>query len=146
MHTLLEREFTVDVPIQQAWDHLARIEQWPSWAHHIRKVELQPPGELGPQSTGAIHLTSGIRSAFRMTEFSPPRNWKWVGPILWLTIHYDHQFEPQGAEQTRLIWTVAAEGFGSRVLGPLYASIYRGNMDKAIARLIREMNATPKSV
>ena len=64
MVTLLQREFTVAVPLQRAWDHLARVEQWPSWAAHIEKVELQPPGELGPQSTGVIHLANGMKSAF----------------------------------------------------------------------------------
>lgn len=146
MITLLEREFTVNVGLQRAWDHLARIEHWPSWAPHIKKIELQPPGELGPQSTGVIHLTNGITSAFRMMEFNRPQNWKWVGPILWLTIIYDHRFEPLDDEQTRLTWTVQAEGFGARVLGPLFARIYRGNLDKAIPRLIGEMNTSPANV
>ena len=146
MITLLERDFTVDVPLPRAWEHLARVEQWPSWALHIKKIELQPPGELGPQSTGVIHLTNGIKSTFRMTEFNPPRNWKWVGPILWLTIVYDHQFQALDVHHTKLTWIVQAEGVGARVLGPLFARIYRRNMDKAISILIREMNATPASV
>jgi len=61
MVTLLQREFTVGISLQRAWDHLARVEQWPSWAPHIKKIELQPPGELGPQSTGVIHLTNGMK-------------------------------------------------------------------------------------
>jgi len=154
MITLLQRDFTVDVALQRAWDHLARIEEWPSWARHIKQIELRPPGELGPQSTGVIHLTNGIQSAFRMTEFNPPhsdfggglRNWKWVGPILWLTITYDHRFEALDDGHTRLIWTVAAEGFGTSIFGRLYAMIYRPNMDRAIALLIREMNALPARV
>jgi hypothetical protein len=144
--TLLEREFIVDVPLERAWDHLARIEQWPSWAHHIRQIELRPPGDLGPESTGVIHLTNGIKSAFRMTEFNPHRNWKWVGPILWLTVIYDHRFEATGIELTRLIWTVAVEGFGASILGRLFAMLYRPNMDKAIRLLVVEMNADSASV
>lgn len=35
MVTLIQRELTVGVPSQRAWDHLARVEQWPSWAPHI---------------------------------------------------------------------------------------------------------------
>ena len=82
MVTLVQREFTVGIPLQRAWDHLARVEQWPSWAPHIKKIELQPPGELGPQSTGVIHLTNGMKPVFRVTEFNPPRSWKWVGAFL----------------------------------------------------------------
>jgi hypothetical protein len=141
--TLLTREFTVDVPLQSAWDHLARIEEWPSWAKHIRKIDLTPPGELGPQSTGVIHLSNGMRSAFRMTEFDPPRNWKWTGPILWLKIIYDHRFEPLDAQHTRLVWTVEADGLGASTVGRLFAALYRRNMERAIALLIREMNSLP---
>jgi hypothetical protein len=52
MVTLLEREFVVDASVEQAWEQLARIEAWPSWARHIQRIELRPPGELGPHSTG----------------------------------------------------------------------------------------------
>ncbi len=47
MVTLIYREFAVDIPLRQAWQHLARVEQWPSWAKHIKRVEMQPAGELG---------------------------------------------------------------------------------------------------
>jgi len=83
-----------------------------------------------------------------MTEFNPPRehggglpNWKWVGPFLWATVIYDHHFEALDAEHTKLIWTVAAEGVGANILGPVFATIYRRNLEKAIPRLMREMNA-----
>ena len=146
MVTLIQREFTVCIPLQRAWDHLARVEQWPSWAPHIKKIELHPPGELGPESTGVIHLTNGMKPAFRMTEFNPPRNWKWVGPFLWLTVIYDHRFEELDAEHTRLTWIVQATGFGAGILGRLFARIYRGNLERAIPLLIAEMNASSASV
>jgi hypothetical protein len=62
MVTLIQREFTVGIPLQRAWNHVARVEQWPSWAPHIKRIELHPLGELGPESTGVIHLTNGIKS------------------------------------------------------------------------------------
>ena len=146
MVTLIQREFTVGVPLHNAWEHLARVEKWPSWAPHIKKIELQPPGELGPQSTGVIHLTNGMKPAFRMTEFNPPRSWKWVGSFLWLTVIYDHQFEELEAEHTKLTWIVQATGFGASVLGRLFAKVYRGNLEKAIPLLIAQMNASSASV
>lgn len=78
---------------------------------------MQPPGELGPKSTGLIHLSNGIKSAFTMTEFSPYRNWKWVGGFLWLTVRYDHRFEELNPTQTELTWVVEAKGFGVSVFG-----------------------------
>jgi hypothetical protein len=141
MVTLLEREFTVDVGLERAWEHLAQVEKWPSWALHIKRIELLPPGELDCQSTGFIHLTNGMQPAFRVTEFNPPRNWKWVGPFLWATVTYDHRFEALDDGRTRLTWTIGAEGFGASVLGRLFAAVYRRSLDRAVPLLIREMNA-----
>jgi hypothetical protein len=144
MITLLEREFTVNVALQQAWDHLARIEQWPSWAPHIKRIDLKPPGELGPRSQGVIHLTNGMKPVFGVTEFHPPQSWKWIGGFLWLTVHYDHQFEALDGEHTKLTWIIEAEGFGASILGRPFAWIYHRNLERAIPRLIREMNARSK--
>jgi hypothetical protein len=93
-----------------------------------------------------IHLTNGMKPAFRMTEFNPPRNWKWVGPFLWATVIYDHEFEALDAEHTRLVFVVQAKGFAAGILGRLFARIYRRNLDKAIPLLIAEMNATAAGV
>ena len=142
MIMLLRREFKVDRPLAKAWQHLARIEQWPSWAKHIRQVVVQPPGELGPKSTGVIQLSNGVKSAFTMTEFNPCSNWKWVGGFLWLTIHYDHRFEELNSTQTELIWVVEAKGFGVSVFGRLFAKIYSKNLDRAIPLLIDELNTS----
>lgn len=146
MVTLLQRKFVVDVPLPTAWEHLARVEQWPSWAPHIKRIELQPPGELGPGSTGVLHLINGMKPAFRVTEFNRPRDWTWVGSFLWLTVIYDHRFESLDEGHTRLTWIVQARGFGAGLLGRLFARIYRGHLDRAIPRLIAEMNASSASV
>jgi hypothetical protein len=77
-----------------------------------------------------------------MTEFNPPQNWKWVGPFLWATVIYDHQFEALDADHTKLIWIVEAKGFGASLLGRLFAKIYRRNLEKAIPLLIAEMEGS----
>jgi hypothetical protein len=146
MVTLIRREFTVGVPPQRAWGHLARVEQWPSWAPHIKRIELHPPGEVGQRSTGVIHLTNGLKPAFRVTEFNPPHNWKWVSAFLWLTVTYDHQFEPLGAEHTKLIWVVQAKGLGASILGRPFAWLYRSSLERAIPLLVAEMNASSAGV
>ena len=76
-----------------------------------------------------------------MTEIDPFRNWKWAGPFLWLVVHYDHQFERIEDRRTKLIWSVSADGFAVSILGRLFAAIYNRNLDRAIPRLISEMNA-----
>ena len=142
----LRREFTVNLSVEKAWQHLARVEQWPSWAKHIDQVEVQPPGELGPQSTGRLHLSNGLKPVFRMTEFNPHRNWKWVGGFLWLTVYYDHLFDELNPTQTRLTWVIEAKGLGASVLGRLFANIYSKSLDRAIPLLVEEMNASSVSL
>src|SRR5229473_870149 len=142
MITLLRREFTVELPLERAWQHLARVEQWPSWAKHIKQIEMRPPGELRPESTGLIHLTNGAKSGWTVTEFNPYRNWKWVSGFLWLTIHYDHRFEELNPTQTKLTWVIEANGFGKSVIGRLFGKIYSKSLDRAIPLLVEEMNAS----
>lgn len=122
MTRLLQRQFDVPVPLADPWRFLARFEGWPQWAAHIRRVDVTPPGDVGPGSSGAIRLRNGIKSTFRMQEFQPGKNWKWVGPV--------------APDRTRLTWIVDAEGFGASVLGRLFAAVYSRNLDKAIPALI----------
>jgi hypothetical protein len=136
---LLERRFQVRVPLERAWAHLEKVEQWPTWARHIRWVELRPSGRLGPDSEGIIELTNGIRSTFRMEELDPGANWKWAGPFLWITVHYDHQFRRMASGQTEIGFVLDGEGFGAGVFGRLFAAVYARNLDRAIPYLIREL-------
>jgi hypothetical protein len=137
--TLIDRQFTVNVPLQTAWQQLARVDQWPTWAHHIRQIELRPQGELGPNSSGVIQLANGMKSTFRMTEFNPGRNWKWVGPFLWLTVYYDHRFESRTTDQTVVRFVLEAGGIGVGFFGWLFAMVYRRNLEKAIPLLVKEI-------
>ncbi|HEY7213860.1 MAG TPA: SRPBCC family protein [Thermoanaerobaculia bacterium] len=139
MVRLLERRFKVEVPLERAWTHLEKVERWPSWARHIRRIELRPPGPLGLDSEGTIRLTNGVRSTFRMEELNAGSNWKWAGPFLWLTVHYDHRFRRIGPEETEIGFVLDGEGFGIGVFGRLFAAIYARNLDRAIPNLIREL-------
>ena len=139
MATLIDREFTVDVSLERAWDHLVQIDRWPTWARHIKRIGVLPPGKLGPSSSGFIHLANGMKSTFRMTEFNPYRNWKWDGPFLWLTIHYDHRFESLNSQQTRVRFILDATGFAVGSLGRLFAKIYRRHLERAIVLLVNEI-------
>jgi hypothetical protein len=139
---LLRREFTVELSVEEAWRHLARVEQWPSWAKHIKQVEVRPTGELGLGSAGRMFLTNGLKPAWTVTEFNLYRNWIWVGNFLWLTVYYDHRFEELNPAQTRITFVLEAKGFGKSLLGRLFAKIYSKTLDRAIASLVQEMNAS----
>ena len=84
MRMLLRREFIVELPVKDAWQHLSNVEKWPTWAKHIKQVKLRAGSPLNPKSQGVIYLSNGIKSAFTMVEFNPYNNWKWGGRFLWL--------------------------------------------------------------
>jgi len=120
--TRIQREITVDVPLAVAWQHLASVERWPSWAKHIRRAELLPPGQLTSKSSGTFHLGNGIRSTFRMTEYNQHHDWKWVGRFLWLSVSYDHRFHALATEPTKLVWVVEIEGVSEASFGRVFAA------------------------
>ncbi len=141
---LLERRFTVDVAMEQAWTHLERVEEWPSWARHIRSIRLSPPGALTADTSGVIRLTNGVRSTFRMEaleEIEGGRRWSWAGPFLGVTVHYDHRFTRLGPARTEIAFVLDGEGFGVGLLGRVFARIYARNLDRAIPNLIEELEA-----
>ena len=133
---LLERRFRVRVALEEAWAHVAKVTEWPTWARHIRRIDLTPAGPLTSQSEGTILLRNGIRSTFRMMELNPGANWRWAGPFLWLSVDYDHRFHRVAPQESEIEFLVNAEGFGVGVFGRLFAIIYAFNLDRAIPRLI----------
>ena len=139
MRELVRRDFTVDVPLPEAWARLSNVEAWTSWAHHIKRVTLSPPGPLVANSAGAFRLAGGVRSTFRMEVFEPPTRWQWVGRFLTARVHYDHEFVAVDDHHTQLIWTVLADGPGSGSLGRIFGAIYARNLARAIPNLQAEL-------
>ena len=141
MKRIVDKVFTVQAPLELAWDHLANVEEWPSWAKHIRSVEKSPPGPLCAVSMGTLRLSNGVKTAFRMTEFEPLKHWRWTGKFLGAQIHYDHIFTESGPGQTMLRFVVDAEGWSVPLVGGIFGRIYRKNLDRAVPLLIWEIEA-----
>lgn len=140
---LLRRTLDTPAPPDRAWAHLARVEAWPSWARHLRSARLDPPGALGPRSRGVFVLGPGVPTGFAMTDWDPPRRWKWSGRVLWLRVGYDHRFEPLSGGGTRIVLEVEASGVAVGTLGRLFALVYARNLDRALPLLARELEAPP---
>ncbi len=141
MIAILNCEFVVDASIETAWVHLAKIEEWPSWARHIKDVKLSPSGDISHNSVGSLRLTNGIESEFRVTEFQLHQNWKWRGPFLWMRMDYYHRFEPLGYDKTKFNWSIEGEGIGVSTIGRVFAWQYKRNLDKAIPLLQHEISS-----
>ena len=43
MKRLIDESFEVAEPESLAWDHLAQVENWPTWAKRIKSVVRTPP-------------------------------------------------------------------------------------------------------
>jgi hypothetical protein len=139
--TLINRALVVDISRERAWRHLARVESWPSWAKHIKAVELTPPGDIGAQSRGVLRLRNGLTTRFQVQELVQFNHWMWVGRVLWLTVAYDHTFTALTSQRTQIAFLVALEGWGVPLVGRLFAAIYDRYLDTAIPYLIAELNA-----
>jgi uncharacterized membrane protein len=139
MRTLIDRAFEVEAGLERCWQHVAAIETWPSWARHIRSIEVTPPGALTADTEGLIRLTNGVRSHFRMTDLRPGQSWTWEGGFLWLRVRYDHVFESLAETRTSIRFRVDVEGPGTGSLGRLFAAIYGRNLDADIPRLVAEL-------
>jgi len=142
MLELIDRKFIVSVALESAWEHLAMVEHWSSWATHICHIELVTGSPLGEKSKGVIYLKNGIETTFIMTEFNRHQNWKWVGPFLWLKVHYDHRFRAIDDRGCEVTFHVVAEGSLVGFVGRLFAMIYNRNLDVAIPNLIAELTPT----
>ena len=145
MCLLVHRRFEIGRPRSVVWDRLARPASWPSWAKHIKSVEVEPPGLLTASSSGVVRLRNGVRSRFVVSTFVDGERWLWAGKFLWLRVEYDHVLEALAPDRTRVTFDVAVGGFGVGSLGRLFAWIYGGNLDKAIPNLVAEIEGTAGS-
>jgi polyketide cyclase/dehydrase/lipid transport protein len=138
---LIDQSFRVKASLSVAWNHLARIEDWPTWARHIRSVARTPPGPLSIRTCGTILLSNGISTTFKMIEFEPMRHWKWRASFLGARIDYDHAFAEADPGRTEVRFTIDASGWQVPFIGPIFAGIYRRNLRRAIPLLIAEIES-----
>lgn len=131
---MLERPFDVAAPAAAAWRALVAAADWPTWAPHLRRVEVTPRGPVGPSSTATLRLTNGTWAKVAVTEFEDRRHFRWEGSFLWLGLGYDHVVETV-AQGSRITFRVDGWGRGLNTVGRLFARIYARNLDRAIPRL-----------
>jgi uncharacterized membrane protein len=141
---VVDKSFTVKAPLEVTWNHLAGIEEWPSWAKHIRSVVKSPPGPISSDSQGTLKLSNGVRTSFQMIEFDPPRHWKWAGSFLGSQVIYDHIFSQNEPGQTTVRFTVDVDGGAGALLRGIFGRIYRKNLARAVPLLVQEIEAVAK--
>jgi uncharacterized membrane protein len=135
MKRLLARTFPVEAPAERAWAELVAAERWPRWAGHLRRVEVTPPGPVGPGSRARLRLTNRTTAKVAVTEFEEGRRFRWEGSFLWMALGYDHRLATDDRGRVTITFTVDGAGFGVDTIGRLFARVYARNLDRAIPRL-----------
>ena len=135
MKRLLQRTFVVEAAAERAWAELVAAERWPRWARYLASVQVSPPGPVGPGSRATLRLRNRTKARVRVTAFEDGRRFRWEGSFLWLGLGYDHLVSSDDAGLVRITFTVDGAGVGVNTIGPLFASIYARNLDRAIPRL-----------
>jgi hypothetical protein len=137
MKKRVSTSFVLPMQIDEVWGHLIDPSEWPQWARHMERVDMQPPGLLALKSKGTVHLKNGMNPRFTVTEFVPGEHWTWSGNVLGLRIHYLHQVEPATDSTTRVNFVVSTGGVLDPLLGAYFARIYRRLLGRAVPRLVR---------
>jgi hypothetical protein len=135
MQRLLERTFPVEASPDRAWAELVAAEGWPRWAGHLRRVEVSPPGPVGPGSRARLRLTNRTTAKVRVTEFEEGRRFRWDGSFLWMGLGYDHRLATDDRGRVTITFSVDGAGVGVNTIGRLFTSVYARNLDRAIPRL-----------
>lgn len=138
--TAFRREIVVNVPPQVAWDYFSRPKQWVSWlGESASPTEVGPSDEIQPDTFAKFGAFE-----FRMTTFAPYEHWMWSGKAGWMTIDYDHRFEPINGRQTRMVFHQTVSGFGNSVMATLIgAGTAMAGHQAALQKLADEINRLP---
>ncbi|MFN2556637.1 MAG: SRPBCC family protein [Nitriliruptorales bacterium] len=142
MRETVREQVVVDRPRSAAWAHLARLEAWPSWAAHIRRMEPSPPGELTASTEVLLHMRAGPRTKMVVTEYDPPTRWVWEGTSYGVTTRFEHRFEELGDGQTRIWFLGWSAGPLSGPGGWMFGKMMHRYLARALPRLKAEMERT----
>jgi polyketide cyclase/dehydrase/lipid transport protein len=139
---VLREHILVDRSPEVIWDHLAKLEQWPSWAAHIARMEPTPPGELTPETQVVLHMKVGIRTKMAVTEYDAPRRWMWEGKSFGTITRFEHALEPVGDRSTRIWFTAWMGGPLSGPAGWGFGTMMRRYLARALPNLKAEIETT----
>ncbi len=134
MREVVREQVMVDRPPQAAWDHLARLAAWPSWAGHILAMDADPPGRLTAHTEVVLHMRAGPRARMVVTDHDPPRSWVWEGDSPGVTTVFEHRFEQVGGG-TRIWFLAWMDGPLAPIVGTVFGAVMHRNLARALPRL-----------
>jgi hypothetical protein len=139
---VVREEVVVDRPAWDVWGHLAKLEQWPSWAAHIRRMDPTPPGELAAETRVVLHMRAGPRASMTVTEFDAPRRWVWEGRSLGVTTRFEHRLDEVAESRTRVWFLAWMSGPLSLPAGWAFGTMMHRYLLRALPKLKDEIEAS----
>ena len=120
---------TSSAPPEAAWRLLARPDEWPLWAPHVRGAWGLGAPEVRQGATGAARLFGALPVPARIVGKRPGRSWTWrVG-----LVEMVHRVEPRPGGGCEIAVDLIAPGPLERVLSATYGPVVAG----ALRRLAR---------
>lgn len=95
-HVWTER--VVDAPAADVWRILTDLDDWPRWGPSVRSAAIEG-GAPRPGARGTVTTIAGVRLAFEITAWEPPRRCAWKVAGVRAT---DHVVEPMGDSRCRV--------------------------------------------
>jgi hypothetical protein len=142
MREVVREEVVVDRPPADVWKHLSMLEEWPSWAGHIRRMDPTPPGELTASTKVVLHMRAGPRTTMTVTEYNPPRRWVWEGRSFGVTTRFEHKLEELGEGRTRVWFLAWVSGPIAGPVGWSFGKMMHRYLGRALPKLKAEIEAT----
>jgi len=139
MREVVREEVTVDRPDVVAWNHLAALERWPTWASHIRRMDPTPPGVLTASTRVVLHMRAGPRATMTVTEYEPPKRWVWEGRSFMTLTRFEHRFEPLEDGRTRIWFLAWMSGPFARPGGWWFGRMMHRSLSRALPKLKAEI-------
>lgn len=142
MSEVVREQVIVDRSPSAAWNHLAHLENWPSWAGHIKRMEPTPRGDLTASTQVILHMRAGPRNKMIVTEYDPPHRWVWEGRSFGVTTRFEHKFEAIDENRTRIWFLAGMSGPLSFLTGGLFGRMMHRYLTRALPKLKSEMEAS----
>ncbi len=139
MREAVREQVVVERSPSAAWDHMARLEAWPSWAGHIRAMDPEPPGELTESTAVVLDMRAGPKVRMVVTEYDPPHSWVWEGHSFGTTTRFEHRFEQVADERTRIWFLAWMDGPMAGLAAWAFGKVMHRNLSVALPRLKSEM-------
>lgn len=144
MREVLSEQVTVHRSPLAAWDHLARLEAWPTWAGYIRWMDPDRPGAVTASTEVVLLMHAGPMARMVVTGHDPPRSWAWEGDSPGVTTMFEHRFDEIDEDRTRISFLAWMDGLLAPVYAPVVGAVMHRNLARTLPRLKAEIEDTPK--